>query len=156
MAGSKFIVVSGMSKKANPIAFQLRKFLFRRCRHGNILPGDGMTIFQPRHAHVAGRDTQSRRDLPAKEFRAHIALFDPQKEMIAAAARLVSRYLLDLEIFGLGLDLSADAWKVSRQEGRNQRCEIGSMRTSASGFWNFLHPAVSEGRSSSLADASSS
>ncbi len=43
--------------------------------------------------------------------------------MIAAAARLVSRYLLDLEIFGLGLDLSADAWKVSRQEGRNQRCK---------------------------------
>src|SRR5205085_12585401 len=47
-----------------------------------------------------------------------LALFDPEIQVVAAAARLIRGYFFDLEVFRRLLDAAADAGQVGREQRR--------------------------------------
>jgi hypothetical protein len=77
-----------------------------------------MPILEAGRPDLAGRDVQSPGDLADEVLGAHAAFFDPEVEEVAAAAWLIGRNLLNLEILGNGTNTTADAWKVGGEQGR--------------------------------------
>src|SRR5713101_7969828 len=109
MAGTKFVSMSADLEKADAVALDLMKSIVDRGWNGDHLPSDGMAIFHAGRAYVTNRDVEAARDLAEKIFRAHGALFHPEIEELALAARLVSRHLLDFKILRRLLDPTPDA-----------------------------------------------
>jgi hypothetical protein len=77
-----------------------------------------MPVFQTSHTYLTDRNIKTARDPPLKVLRAHFALLDPEEKVIAAAARLVRRNLLHVEILGQGFDSAADAGQIRGQQRR--------------------------------------
>src|SRR5580704_5664768 len=66
---------------------------------------------------IARRNPQPPRDVPQQLLARNVLFFDPEKEMLPLAARLVGGNFLDHEIFGLLFKLAACTRQVSGQEG---------------------------------------
>src|SRR5207245_1123503 len=90
-------------------------------RDGDPLTRDGLPVLEAGGTDFVVGDAQASRDLSIEILGSHGALLDPEVDMVAAAARLVSGDFLDLEVFGLLLDQAANAWQVLGHQG--ERCK---------------------------------
>ena len=59
--------------------------------------------------------------VPQEFVRRDVGLLDPEKEMLALAARFISREFLDNEIFRPLFEAAADSGKLGRQKGSRVR-----------------------------------
>ena len=81
-------------------------------RDRHPLAGDGVAVLQPGGGDGPDRHAQPVGDHAGEVFRPDAGLLHPQVQVVAGAARLVRRHLLDLEVLGADLDPPADAGDV--------------------------------------------
>ena len=120
MARFEFVRVSRDLQDADAVAFEVGESIAANIRHRNPLPGDGVAILEPGGADFVVGDAEASGNLALEVLRPHRALFDPEIDVIAAAAGLVSGDFFDLEIFRLLLDRAANAGEFFGNQGKRR------------------------------------
>ena len=85
------------------------------------MPRDRLPVLEAGGADFADGNVEPLGDLPGEELGAHVALFDPEEQVIAQARRLVGGDFLDFEVVELDFDAAAGAGQIGGQK-RGGRC----------------------------------
>jgi hypothetical protein len=117
---SQLVAVTADLEHAYTVAVKIRQPRFAGSGHRHPLTGDCMPVFHPSRADVTKRDVQLLGNLADEKLCPHAALFDPQEQKLAGAARLIGSDFFDFEIFGDCLDAPANAGKIACEQGRRQ------------------------------------
>ncbi len=112
VAGAQFIGVQLGPEYLRILQLQRHDPLRRDEVGGEGLLRDGAGVLQAGAADLPAGDAQLARDFFQQCHRGHIALADAEEGVLALAARLVGRYLLDDEVLNLLADHAADAGQI--------------------------------------------
>ncbi len=118
MARLELVRVAGGPQDAHVGDRYLLQLLRPNVLQGDPLAGDGASVFQARQPDLPAHDAQGPGEAVEGLPRADAFLLDQGVRMIARAARLVQRQLLDEEILRPGLDHAADSGQIHREKGK--------------------------------------